>query len=212
MSPFPSTIFRHLARLLLVLALAPAGVRAADGDDPHAHCREAAAAATFKRATRSTAEYGVPGVELVRDDGTRVTLPAEIDDGRPVVLNFIFTSCTTICPTMSRTFAGLQDRLGERRDQVHMISISIDPEQDTPARLSEYARKFHAGPQWRFYTGTVQASGAVQRAFNAYGGDKMRHSPITLIRAAPGGPWVRIEGFPSSEELARELRDLVASR
>jgi protein SCO1/2 len=196
--------------LAAVLGPAPRSALAADAPDPHAHCREAAANA-MKRATRSTAEYTVPGVSLIRDDGKTVSLPAELDDGRPVVLNFVFTTCTTICPVMSQTFAQLQDVLGDERDRVHMISISIDPEQDTPARLADYARKFHAGPQWRHYTGTSQASIAVQRAFDAYRGDKMDHTPVTFLRAAPGRRWVRVDGFASASELARELHDLVAS-
>ncbi len=182
---------------------------AAGGAAPCEHCHPAA---TMKRATRSTASYAIPRVELVRDDGKAVSLPAELDDGRPVVLNFIFTSCTSICPVMSQTLSQLQSRLGADRSRVHIVSISIDPEQDTPERLVEYARKFHAGPQWRHYTGTVEASVAVQRAFEAYRGDKMSHTAVTFLRAAPGRPWVRIDGYPSSEELAREFRELVATR
>jgi protein SCO1/2 len=180
-----------------------------EAPDPHASCHPAA---TLKRATRTTAEYVVPQISLVRDDGKTVSLPAELDDGRPVVLDFVFTTCTSICPVMSRVFSGLQDKLGEQRGRVHLVSISIDPEQDTPARLTEYARKFHAGLPWRFYTGTVEASVAAQRAFDAYRGDKMDHTPVTFIRAAPGRPWVRIDGFASSDELAAELRELVATR
>jgi len=174
--------------------------------DPHAHHHP-----MLERATRSTANYPVPEVKLVRDDGKTVSLPEELNDGRPVVLNFIFTSCTSICPVMSRVFSQLQRKLGSERDKVHMVSISIDPEQDTPARLTEYAKKFGAGPQWQHYTGTTEASIAAQRAFNAYRGDKMNHNPVTFLRAAPGKPWVRIEGFATGDELAGELRDLVAS-
>jgi protein SCO1/2 len=188
------------------------GARADDPADPHAHCREVAATARLKRATRTTADYQLPGVSLVREDGTIVSLPREIDDGRPVVLDFIFTSCTTICPVLSQTFTRLQEKLGSEGATAHLVSISIDPEQDTPARLEEYARRFHAGPRWRFYTGTTQASIAVQRAFQAYRGDKMAHTPVTFLRAAPGRPWVRIDGFATADELAQELRDLVAAR
>ncbi len=203
---------RHLVAVAIALLAGDARpAPAADDPDPHAACRAAAEASAYKRATRSTADYGLPTVGLVRDDGRKTSLPAELEDGGPVVLNFIFTSCTTICPVMSQTFAGLQERLGEERGRVHMVSISIDPEQDTPARLADYARRFHAGPQWRFYTGTTEASVAVQRAFNAWGGDKMRHTPLTLVRAAPGRPWVRIDGFASPEELAREVREQVAA-
>ncbi len=180
---------------------------AGDEADPHAGHQHA-----LKRALRSTAEVVLPRVALVREDGQTVSLPEELDDGRPVVLNFVFTTCTSICPLMSQVFSQLQDRLGGERDRVHMVSISIDPEQDTPPRLAEYARRFHAGPQWRFYTGTVQASVAAQRAFGVYRGDKMDHTPTTFLRAAPGQPWVRLDGFGSADELARELREVVASR
>ena len=196
---------------LVVAAIAvPSDAFAANAPDPHAHHHQMMG--TMKRATRSTADYTLPKVNLVRDDGKTVSLPDEIDDGRPVVLNFIFTTCSTICPVTSQIFSQLQAKLGNERDKVHMVSISVDPEQDTPARLAAYAHKFKAGPQWRHYTGTTQASIAAQRAFDAYRGDKMNHTPVTFLRAAPGRPWVRIDGFASSEELAAELRSLVASR
>jgi len=166
----------------------------------------------MKNAKRSTTDVAVPEISLVRDDGKSVSLPAELDDGRPVAVNFIFTSCTTICPVMSQTFAQLQEKLGADRDRVRLLSISIDPEQDTPARLAEYAKRFHAGPEWRFYTGTVEASLTTQRAFAAYRGDKMNHTPVTFLRAAHGKQWVRIDGFATADELAKELLELVASR
>lgn len=193
--------------LAAVLALLPVRVARAADEDCHGGHHVA-----MKRATRSTTEVTLPPVELVREDGKSVSLARELDDGRPVVLNFIFTTCASICPVMSQTFAQLQAKLGNERGKVHMVSISIDPEQDTPPRLAAYARQFHAGPQWRFYTGTTEASVATQRAFKAYRGDKMDHTPVTFLRAAPGQPWVRIDGFASSEDLAREFRELVATR
>ena len=50
---------------------------------------------------RSQARYVIPAVKLIRDDGKPVDLPTELNDGRPVVLNFVYTSCTTICPLSS---------------------------------------------------------------------------------------------------------------
>jgi protein SCO1/2 len=49
----------------------------------------------------------------------------------------------------------------------------------------------------------------MQRAFDVYRGDKMEHQPVTFLRALPGKPWVRYEGFPSPDLLAREYRDLI---
>ena len=161
---------------------------------------------------RSIREYVVPAVRLVREDGKVVSLPDEMNDGRPIVLNFIFTSCSSICPLMSSVFAQFERRLGADAANVHLMSISIDPEQDTPARLLEYSRKFHAGREWQHYTGTLAESIAAQRAFDVYRGGKMSHTVVTLMRAAPGKPWLRIEGFVTPDALVRDYRKLLAAR
>ncbi len=155
--------------------------------------------------------YTVPAVKLVRDDGKTISLPDEMNDGRPVILNFVFTSCSSICPLMSQVFAQFQRRLGEESANVHLMSISVDPEQDTPVRLREYARKFHAGPGWQHYTGTIEASLAAQRAFNVWRGDKMSHTAVTFMRIAADRPWLRIDGFVTSEELLNRYRQLQVS-
>ena len=160
---------------------------------------------------RSVAEYVIPNVTLVRDDGKSVALPAELNDGRPVVLNFIYTSCTTICPLSSQVFQQFQDGLGLGHEPVHLVSISIDPEQDTPARLRAYAAQFHAAQGWDHYSGTLSSILTVQRAFNAYRGDKMSHSPLTLLRSAPGQPWVRFDGFARADDLMAERKTWLAS-
>jgi len=162
--------------------------------------------------TRSMRKYAVPAVNLVRDDGKVVSLPDEMNDGRPIVLNFVFTTCSSICPMMSSVLERFERRLGADGGKLHLMSISIDPEQDTPARLREYARKFHAGAEWQHYTGTLAASIAAQRAFDVYRGAKMSHNAVTLMRAAPGKPWLRIEGFVTPDDLVRDYRKLLAAR
>jgi protein SCO1/2 len=159
---------------------------------------------------RSEAHYVIPAVTLVREDGKSVDLSAELNDGRPVVLNFIYTSCTTICPVSSQIFEQFQEELG-RGEPVHLVSISIDPEQDTPARLRAYAAQYHAMPGWDHYSGTLTTVITVQTAFNAYRGDKMSHTPLTLMRAAPGRPWVRFDGFARADDLMAERKSWLAS-
>jgi protein SCO1/2 len=172
---------------------------------PHDH-------AASQKTAMSSVQYTVPDIKLVRDDGKSISLPAEMNDGRPVMLNFIFTSCGSICPLMSQIFSQVQHRLGAESDKVHMMSISIDPEQDTPERLREYAKGFDAGSGWQHYTGTAEASIAAQRAFDVYRGDRMSHTPVTLLRAAPGSPWRRIDGFVTPDQVLREYRQLLASK
>ena len=188
-------------------------VLAASGGFANAAAHDSAAPASAASGpVRSIREYAIPAVRLVREDGNVVSLPEEMNDGRPIVLNFIFTTCSTICPMMSSLFAQFERRLGTDADQVHLMSISIDPEQDTPARLLEYARRYRAGPAWQHYTGSLDASVTAQRAFDVYRGGKMSHTALTLMRAAPGKPWLRIEGFVTADELVRDYRGLLAAR
>jgi len=77
--------------------------------------------------TRSQANYTVPDVTLVRSDGAQVNFAHELDDGRPVLLNFIYTTCTTICPVLSQTFAEVQKRLGANAPKVKMVSVRSTP-------------------------------------------------------------------------------------
>jgi protein SCO1/2 len=143
-------------------------------------------------------------VGLVDQDGRATTLRSEVGGEGPVLVNFIFTSCTTICPVMSTAFAqflaGLEPA---ERDRVRLVSISIDPDTDTADVLRAYAARYHAGPSWRFLTGTQAAVEAAQRAFATYRGDRSNHNPATYLRRSAKSPWEEIEGLSSAEALRR---------
>ena len=89
------------------------------------------------------------------------------------------------------------------------MSFSIDPEHDTPARLSEYAKRFNAGPQWDFYTGDIDDIIGVQKDFDVYRGNKMNHEPTTLMRKSKADAWVRIDGLASGKDIVKEYRQLI---
>jgi protein SCO1/2 len=133
-----------------------------------------------------------------------------LSTGDAVMVNFIFTTCTTICPVMTKVFADTRGELGGDAKKVRMISISIDPENDTPVRLKAYAKKFGADAQWKFLTGRVEDIASVQRAFNAYSSDKMEHTPLTLFRPARSSSWVRMDGFATPDQLVAEYRGSAA--
>lgn len=199
--------------LTLLLEPQPAMAEQAQGDTSSKHADHAQHHDAHKDHKvvpgfqRSLASYSVPAVTMVNQDGQSVALQELLDADVPVMLNFIFTSCTAICPAMSAIFASVQNELGSDSTQLRMVSISIDPEHDTPEALSAYARRFGAGPQWEFLTGSLDDSIAVQRAFDADRGDKMNHAPMTLFRATPESQWVRYEGFATAADLAKEYRD-----
>lgn len=191
---------------LLLLVSMP--VNAVEDHSHHMHMMES----KDKGYSRSIVEYTLPNVKLVRHDGERVEFPNDINDGRPVFVNFIYTSCTAICPVMTQIFSAFEKKLGAGSEKVRLVSVSIDPEYDTPRQLAEYAKQYGVGPEWSFYTGTVEASIEVQKGFAAYRGDKMNHTPLTLIRMAPGKPWIRIDGFATPDDLVREYQQLLAEK
>ena len=159
--------------------------------------------------SRSVESYSPPDVTLVQLTGERVSLASVLSYNGPVMLQFIFASCPMICPVMTETLAAARERLGPNLGRTRMVSITIDPENDTPEILGQYARKFNAGPQWLFLTGTPENIAAVRKAFRAYENNKMQHEPLTFLRAAPGGTWVRLNGLMSAGQLAAEYRRLV---
>jgi protein SCO1 len=158
--------------------------------------------------TSTVANYTTPDLSVLSENGNQLSFLKELDDGRPVIMNFIFASCSAICPMLSHVFAKVQGQLDNSGQKFHLVSISIDPESDTPAKLKEYAHKFAAGPNWNFYTGTIQTSLAIQKAFNVYRGDKMNHSSVILMRAAPGKSWLRLDGFMSPDEIIHQYDEL----
>jgi len=195
--------------LLLLIGLASA-VRAESepANDPHAHHRMMASSSTIER---STASYEIPDLTMLDQRGERVALMELFETDRPVMVNFIFTTCTAICPMMTSIFQQVQKRLGDDAEKILMVSVSIDPEHDSPEALAEYAARFRAGPQWYFLTGTLEDSIAVQKAFEAYRGDKMNHAPLTLLRNHEDGAWIRLDGFASADELERECRAMLGT-
>lgn len=158
---------------------------------------------------RSLQAYLVPDVTLVNADARPTRLHDVLAADAPVMMDFIFTTCTTICPMMSTVFSEVPRKLGAQAGKLRMISVTVDPENDKPAQLKAYAKQYRAGANWQFFTGSAENVETLLRAFDNYHGDKADYGPLTLLRPAPGKPWLRIDGFASADELAREVRDLL---
>jgi protein SCO1/2 len=190
-------------------------VRAADAahaHDAHDHSAHKAQMAKADKSAiqRVTASYQVPTVPMIDQRGRTVAFDKALDDGRAVMLNFIFTSCTTICPVLTQTFVQVQGKLAGQLDKIHMVSVSIDPEYDTPSRLLAYTQQHGAGAQWDFYTGSNDASIAVQKAFDAYRGGKMNHEAVTLLRKTRSGQWLRLNGFATPDSIVDAYRSMAS--
>ena len=153
----------------------------------------------------SVERYVAPDVVLVNQDGARVRLQSLVESGKPVILDFIYGTCTTICPVLSAGYTSLQGKLGADTRKMQLISVSIDPEHDTPKVMKGYLKQYRAKPGWDFLTGRREDIDRVMRAFDSYIPDKMSHKQETFIRGRSPGRWVRIKGLIGSAELMSEI-------
>jgi len=188
----------------LILLLAFASVSSSESMTPDEHAAHRAAMQN-PRYSATTENYAIPDVELIDQLGTSISLQSLLEADQPIALNFIFTTCTTICPVMTATFAQMRRELGDAGDQVRLVSISIDPEYDRPDKLKTYAEQFRAGDGWDFLTGDSNDVVLVLKSFDSYAGSKMNHEPITLLKSPGSSSWTRIEGLASGKDLANEV-------
>lgn len=161
----------------------------------------------------SKVSIALPDTVLTDQDGHKQKFKSEAIADRLVAINFIYTSCTTVCPVQSAIFADVQKRLGDRVGKdVVMISVTVDPVRDTPPVLKRFASSYHAGPGWRFLTGSAQKVEEVLKAFDVYIANFDDH-PATIVVGDPrSGEWVRYFGFPASTQIVNRLDRLQAAR
>lgn len=176
-----------------------------DGDDHSGHDHSAPEKSSNYEVTR--APYAAPAITLVNQYGNPVRLDKLLAEDRPTLIQFIFTSCTTICPVMGAVFSGAQGDIASIAPNYRMVSISIDPEYDTPERLREFAARQNANRDWVLLTGSSDDVMTVIKAFDVlYQGDnKMYHQPYTFIRWRKDDDWVRIRGLLSVADLVKEF-------
>lgn len=165
---------------------------------------EIVSAGTQEKYTRTFKDYVVPDVTLLNQQGKKVKLIELLNSKKVVLVDFIFTTCTTICPVLSAGFANFQKRVGQDPKDVLLVSISIDPENDTPKRLTEYLKRYGAKPGWEFLTGSKRDIERVTKVLEAYTMNKMSHLPLALLHSSADKRWLRIYGLIGTSDLLAE--------
>lgn len=178
--------------------------------DPHAHHR---AMLSQPSGGGASTTVRLLDLELVNQDGEPVRFARDVIGDRVVVMDFVYTTCTTVCPVLSAVFGQLQGRLGERlgRD-VFLVSVSVDPIRDTPSRLQAYAAQHQAGPGWIWLTGDKPAVDRVLEGLGAYAPNYEDHPPMVLVGDGKSGNWTRFFGFPGPDQLLAKVDELVGAR
>jgi protein SCO1 len=206
---------KRLPALALALLLAGSAlpVAAQGGHDHHQHHQHQAAAAAQDPEIRAEAvsHLNVPDVSVVDQHGKPVRFYSDLVKGKVVAVNFVFTTCTTICPPMGANFAKLQKILGGRAGkEVHLISVSVDPTIDTPQRMKAWGQKFGAGPGWTLVTGGKEEVTRLLKALGVYTPDINSHSPLVLVGNEARHQWTRAYGLAAPAKIA-ELIDGMAA-
>lgn len=156
-------------------------------------------------------KMNIPDTELLDQNGRKLHFYTDLVKGHTVVINFIFTTCTTICPPLGATFARVQKELGDKAGRdVRFISISVDPATDTPERLKAWGAKFHAADSWIFVTGNKPDVDELLRALGASSARREDHSPTVLIGNDAHGTWTRTYGLANTSTLVHIINDVIA--
>lgn len=195
--------------ILLILSAAAlttnAQVKPAPPAEPHDHSHMSKTANDA-----SPAEKYFTDVELTNQDGKKVRFYSDVLKGKTVVVNAFFTTCTSVCPPMNRSMEKIQEALGDRvgRD-VFLVSLTVDPETDTPARLKDYAKKFHAGSGWTFLTGKKENLDWALYKLGQYVEKKDDHTTVFIIGNEPTGLWKKAFGMANVAELVQIVESVV---
>lgn len=170
----------------------------AQSDEPFRSPAPSAPAQT----NRSPGETPLPDVVLFDQDGRPLHFYKDLVKDKVVAINFIFTTCTSICPLSGANFRDLAQFMSDRMGRdFFLISISVDPENDTPQLLKAWGKQFNAGPGWSLLTGAKQDVDTLLKALRAYTPSKDIHSAIVVLGNEAAGKWIRTSGLAAPVKL-----------
>ena len=170
-----------------------------DADEPR---KQEIPASTTPTTAHEGKPLAIPDVEVLDQTGAKTRFYTDLVKGKVVVINFVYTNCRTICPPQGMSFSKLQARLGDRLGKdVYLISISIDPEYDTPQRLKKWGAMFGAKKGWTMITGEKPKINDLVKVLTGDAIRKEDHGFLILIGSDARQSWVRAYGLANPSEL-----------
>jgi protein SCO1/2 len=141
---------------------------------------------------------------LVNQNGEQMRFYTDLLKGKVVIINSFFATCQGSCLPMNRNLEKVQEALGDRLGKdVNIISLSVDPGVDTPAKLKAYSKQLNARPGWYFLTGEKQNVDLVLKKLGQFVSDKQDHLNVFLIGNDRTGLWKKAFGLAPSAELVK---------
>lgn len=194
---------RIAARTLLLLALCAAPALA---HGPGGHAKPPGEAPRVPTRT----EVRVPDAQLLDGAGRERRLVSEVMRDRVVVVDFVYTSCSSVCPALSAIMASVQNDLTERLgSEVLLLSVAIDPANDTPRAIAAKAKELKASDDWIWLTGSHAEIATTLRAFGLQAGGMESHAPVIMVGRASSTAWRRFVGFPRPADVTAAVQEML---
>ncbi|MEQ9315596.1 MAG: SCO family protein [Henriciella sp.] len=177
--------------------------------DPHAAHKAQMSDEKGNKVT--AADVTLPDTVMLDQTGAERTMASDVVGDRIVVVDFIFTSCTTICPVTTALMAQAHGKLADiSEDDLAFVSMSIDANTDTPQRLAEFAARAKA--DWTFLTGERRVMDKALTDMDAYSTNPEDHAPMIIIGDASTGEFIRVFGLPNPAMIEARVREFADAR
>ena len=205
------TIFLNTLAAALLVFVAVADIHA-HGELADSHAQHNAVAAS--ESDMAMARIDLPdSLSMLNQFGDKVDLRKDVIGDKIVVIDFVYTTCTTVCPVVSSILSMVQKHFGDQMDKdVVLISITVDPARDTPHRLLSYSKNFNLGSGWSWLTGDKKSVDKALSALGAYTPNFEDHPAMMLIGDDSKSEWYRYYGFPAPAAIETKVKDLLAKR
>ncbi|MBS0370554.1 MAG: SCO family protein [Proteobacteria bacterium] len=153
----------------------------------------------------------LPDVRVLDQNGRELRFDSDLVRDKIVVVSFIYTTCTAICSPMTAGLKRARDLLDPAlAGRVRFISVSVDPQHDTPGALKAFADRHGIDGDWRFVTGAPASLRQIRKAFSAATTRKEDHTPLIVIGDASRRAWIRKHGLAPPEAIVEAI-DKMAS-
>jgi len=211
---------KWILTLALVLLIAfNAGPASSHGTDTHETDKPKSSLTKFPRLPTITAK-AVPSagaeerarryftdLSVVSQDGEELRFFSDVLKDRVVLVNLFYTNCTGMCPINNVKLAEVQDLLGDSLgSSIFLVSVTLDPETDTPEILKDYAAKFRAKKGWLFLTGDKDNIKKITYRLGQTDPQIETHSPLFLLGNVGGAQWSKLLPNVPAEAVATRLR------
>jgi len=199
----------QLTLVALAIVTSTVGIAAAQ-EDPHARHRSSMAR---PESPAELADIDLRDHTVLTQDGDEVRFVTDVIDDKIVVMDFVYTTCTTVCPVLTALLSQVQTRLGDRLgDDVVIVSITVDAIRDTPQRLKAYSTKHHAGDGWYWLTGPKPTMDDLLTGLGAYSANFEDHPSMVIVGDGRSGQWKRLFGFPNPDRIMKLVDEFQQSR